>query len=147
LDHGPVASHLGQHAGETGIAVVAAGELRLAVLDHAERAGVDDAIDELASAIRAEQAGLIVVGLGGHEGVLSREIEETLVAFEFFVAENAEGGVARAVALDDSSGAVAEDFALGLDTIAFRKEAAILALSVIEFLESSVDGHEIVVHD
>jgi hypothetical protein len=59
----------------------------------AEGAGGDDAVDDGLAGGAAEEAGLVVVALGGEIGVARGEVEEGAVLLKGFVAEGAEGDV------------------------------------------------------
>ena len=93
-----------------------------------------------------QQTRLIIVGLCGHEGVFCGELEESLVALQLLVAEDAKGGVTGAVALNHRGRPLAEDLSLLLSALTFGEQRPILALRVIQLLEALVDGHHQVVH-
>ena len=103
-------------------------------------------LTKLAASGGVEQAGFVVVGIGGQEGIARGQIEEGLVAFEFLVAEEAEGGVASAVALDNGGGALAEHEPFLLETIALGNEGLFGAGGVVQLAEAFVDGPEVALH-
>jgi hypothetical protein len=142
LEHVQSDFHFREHAGETGIAEIAAGELGIAVFHHAERAGVDDAGDEVATLGGVQEPGVVVVGIRGEVGVPGRKIEERLVPLELLVAEDPERGVAGAETLDDGGGALAEDFAFLLNSGRLPPLERVLPLGVIEDAQLFVDDLE-----
>ena len=140
----PVGLHFGESAGDAGVTHVAACELGLAIADDAEGAGLDDALLEVASLRGAEEARLVVVGVGREERVAGGQVEQGLVALELLVPEQAEGRVAGAIALDDLGGALAEDHALLLDAVALGDQGAVGAEGVVVLAEAGVDDQQVV---
>ena len=137
LDRGPIAEEAGEQAGEAAVAGGAGAGDGEVVLEVAEGAGGDDAVDKGAAGGGAEQAGLVVVTLDGEVGVLGGEVVEGLVLGELFVAEGAVEHVAGAVALDDGGGADAEDFAFGEDAVGLGDELGNAFVGALEFGEAA----------
>lgn len=69
LEHLPVRIHLGQGTRESRISDATAGELGPPVADHAQGSGLDDPVDEGLAAGAAQEAGLVVEGVGREERV------------------------------------------------------------------------------
>src|SRR5262249_30195756 len=94
-----------------------------------------------------EEAGFVVVGVCGQEGITGGEVEEGFVALEFFVAEETEGSVAGSVTLDKGSNMAAVGLTLELEALAGCDLRAIIAHGVIESAKFKVDGGEAVLKD
>lgn len=74
---------------------------------------------------------------------MSGEIKERLVAFELFIAEDAERGVTDPVSLDDGGGFFAERLSLSLDAIALGNELGVAALRIVEIARALIDRDQV----
>ena len=71
-----------------------------------------------------QQAGLVVVALGGEVGVAAGEVKQGPVLLQRLVAEGAECEVVRAIALHLNGRTLAKDFPLELDAVALGHQGA-----------------------
>ena len=124
LRHREVGVELGEGAGQTGVAEGAHGGLRLVAAEVAQRPGGDDVGDGLLPRGGAEQAGFVVVALGGEVGVTAGKVIQGAVLLQRLVPEGAEGQVLGSVAIDASRRPLAETLAVSQQVLAFHQHVA-----------------------